>query len=300
MITSEEWDMTTPSLHARLLLACDCAYEITRGGKFESASPYWSPIGFAADVQAILQGGINACLVGSIPEGILIAFRGTLYPLGPGDWIRDWAHDFDIMPMHLPGKAGSVHSGFWSALETLWPALTKAVDAIDPVKGRSLLLTGHSKGGALAILASWRAETMWNRQVSQVVTFASPRVGDGTFSGQFERLQINHVRFEYGDDIVPHLPPDPRLAALLTHLPGLPGTFHAFDYQHTGNLLYQPEAGLLQGDSLWLEADRLARLALRLAEGPAGLVAMAAAHARVEEGVARASHGYERAVRWQR
>jgi hypothetical protein len=284
------------SLHARLLCACNCAYEIGEEGLFSPVSSYRPPIGFAPGVQAILQKGLHACLVGSIPEGILIAFRGTLNPFGPGDWIRDWVHDFEVKPVSLPGQIGSIHSGFWSALETLWPLLTKTLDAIDPQLERPLFLTGHSKGGALATLAAWRARSLWNRPVGEVVTFASPRVGDGAFRKTYEAAGIAQTRYEYGDDLVPHLPPDLRLVALLARLPNLPRAFPAFDYQHVGKLLYLAEGDALPGDSLSVERERVKRLARLLAKGPRGLAVMVAAHARIEDGIARASRGYEQAV----
>ncbi len=288
--------MPLHSLHARLLCACDCAYEIVEEGVFKPVSTYRPPIGFAPEVQAILQKGLHACLVGSIPEGILIAFRGTLYPFGPGDWIRDWAHDFEVKPMSLPGEIGSVHSGFWSALDTLWPHLTKAVDAIDPQQERPLFLAGHSKGGALATLAAWRARSLWNRPVGEVVTFASPRAGDAAFRKTYEAAGIDQTRYEYGDDLVPHLPPDLQLVALLTRLPYLPGAFPAFDYQHVGKLLYRAEGGALPGDPMTVARERVKRLTRLFAKGPRGLAVMVAAHARIEDGIARASNGYEQAV----
>ena len=288
--------MSILSLHARLLCACDCAYEIAEEGNFSPVSSYRPPVGFAPEVHAIIQKGLHACLVGSIPEGILIAFRGTLYPFGPGAWIQDWAHDFEVKPVSLPGNLGSVHSGFWSGLELLWPFLAKTVDAIDPQQERALFLTGHSKGGALATLAAWRARSLWNRPVGEVVTFASPRVGDDAFRKLYEAAGISQTRYEYGDDLVPHLPPDLRLVALLTRLPQLPRAFPNYDYQHVGKLLYQAEGGSLPGDPLSVERERVKRLARLFAKGPRGLAVMVEAHVRIEDGIARASRGYEQAV----
>jgi Lipase (class 3) len=59
----------------------------------------------------------------------------------------------------------------------------------------------------LAFLAAYR---LWKNNFSPAgtYTFAAPRVGDAGFAALFDdKLKSSTWRFEYRDDIVPHLPP---------------------------------------------------------------------------------------------
>jgi Lipase (class 3) len=76
----------------------------------------------------------------------------------------------------------------------------------------TLYLTGHSLGGALAVLAA--AEMSSNvdfesnglrRSLRGVYTYGQPMVGNATFCERFQRL-FTPFRHVYGHDIVPHLP----------------------------------------------------------------------------------------------
>ena len=88
-----------------------------------------------------------------------------------------------------------------------------------PVK--SLIVTGHSLGSALATLytlenAAKRARTSATAfpNVTDLYTFASPRIGDGTFAEAFDKLPITSWRIVNELDIVPNLPPP----ILFTHV----------------------------------------------------------------------------------
>ncbi len=86
---------------------------------------------------------------------------------------------------------------------------------------KSLVVTGHSLGSALATLyamknAAQRAQTSASAfpNVTDLYTFASPRVGDGTFAAAFDKLAITSWRIINEMDIVPKLPPP----ILFTHV----------------------------------------------------------------------------------
>ena len=74
-------------------------------------------------------------------------------------------------------------------------------EALD--KKRKLVIAGHSLGGATATLI---ADLIYpNNQNIALITAGSPRPGGRKLK---ERLKnVEHLRFVYGDDIVPKTPP---------------------------------------------------------------------------------------------
>ncbi|KAJ1698281.1 hypothetical protein LUZ63_006793 [Rhynchospora breviuscula] len=172
---------------------------------------------------------------------ILISFRGT----EPFD-ADDWCTDFDYSWYHIP-QLGKIHMGFLEALGlgTRDQISTVQLSLQDPKsfsenrdkrnayyavrnKLRSLLkmhpnakfiVTGHSLGGALAILFPaillFHEETEIVERLLAVSTFGQPRVGDA----QLERFMEAHVchpvdkyfRVVYCNDLIPRIPYDDRM-----------------------------------------------------------------------------------------
>jgi hypothetical protein len=141
----------------------------------------------------------------------IVTFRGTLPPsLAPGsDVFRialDWLNDGNIALVKGQDLAGRVHQGFLAALDALWPSIEQLNLKAVVQSGKALLLTGHSKGGALMYLAAYRL-VQQGIPVTVAYSFAAPRTGDTAFASAFDQ-RVPHVwRFEYQDDLVPHVPP---------------------------------------------------------------------------------------------
>jgi predicted lipase len=163
----------------------------------------------------------SACAV--IAEGhgaTFVTFAGS-DPGKPQDWITD----FEAMP-----SPDDLHSGFKKAVETVWPAIQTAL-AKRAAPAQPLFFTGHSLGGALAILAASRAPLEPNVKKVVVYTFGSPRTGgDEFFVDYTKRLGDSTFRLIHGTDIVPTVP------LTLLHV-----------YRHVGHAVQCQSGGLFDG-----------------------------------------------------
>jgi len=161
----------------------------------------------------------------------VLAFRGT----DPASVVTILS---DAEAMQRPFGGHMVHAGFFANVEAIWDDVTDLLEAARakrhvaeggehvPLAGRleTLYVTGHSLGGAMAVLAAARLlrggyEGLDPQKViGGVYTFGQPMVGDSGFASfcesAFGRKLFRHV---YRSDVVPHLPPKSR-----------------FDYAHTG------------------------------------------------------------------
>jgi hypothetical protein len=150
------------TLDCRMLSASVCAYYITLDGTFDPAAsaPYYDAVGYtAAPVPFVAGDDIDACLVGTNGDGVILAFRGTLppAPLTIAS-LLDWMGDFTADPISVEGIQGKVHQGFWDDLSLMWEPVLAEIKKQMTANGQKLPLyiTGHSKGGALASLAAIR------------------------------------------------------------------------------------------------------------------------------------------------
>jgi len=218
--------------------------------------------------------GIDGCLVGQIEDGLILAFRGTIpFDLESPPSVQDWVSDFHAVPISVTGFPGAVHAGFSGALTALWPDITAELQrqSAGAPPGRPLLITGHSKGGAMAALAAWALKAIAGTPPLKVVTFAAAKPGDANFRAAYQAAGIDHIRYEYNIDIVPHLPLsdggflDVLAKFPLTALPWFHDLFtdmERFDYQPVGTLQYIEGNGQIVDDSPQLRAQRDQTLAV--------------------------------------
>lgn len=269
--------ITNPlTLDCRLLAASVCTYYVLQNGPFDETNckNYYQAANYASTPVGFVGGDeqINACLVGTINDAgggpaVLLAFRGTLPVTDPPTFqeILDWFNDADDTPMSAPNIPGQVHTGFWTALQTLWPAAIAEVRKQMGAGGGSLPLyiTGHSKGGAMASLAAAQCVASEKITPAAVYTYASPMTGDVDFASWYNGLAFPDTRYEYTDDIVPHLPPSPYVADLFAYLPVVGPWFQKmakYNYTSVGTLKFIDWSGQIEGDSLGLWLKRFASL----------------------------------------
>ena len=139
-------------------------------------------------------------------EAIVVAFRGT-QPNRPMDWFVD----FRATRGHWDHNIGEVHDGFYAALRQVW-GVTLANGEVLPRRlvnrgNKTIWITGHSLGGALAELCAAQAMFVSRIPVQGVYTFGQPRVGNKDFASAVnEKLGSGIYRFVNDRDIVPRVP----------------------------------------------------------------------------------------------
>jgi triacylglycerol lipase len=143
----------------------------------------------------------SACMVAAAGRNAtVISFAGT-DPLKIEDYITDFS--FIRSPADL-------HSGFQAAVESVWDKIKRVIEQ-RPASEQLLFFTGHSLGGALAIIAAERAMRELNATATAVYTFGSPRAGGSEFFGRYTpRLGDLTFRLVHGTDLVATVPPTLR------------------------------------------------------------------------------------------
>ena len=174
------------------------------------------------------------------PEGrtgtgiLVLSFRGT-----ESKKIKDWLTDLDARKTNSRGVG--VHTGFWNA----WGLVKQQIqEDIAPLTGEgyTLYITGHSLGGALALIAT---REIGNDSTGACYTFGQPRVSEYGFARD---IKTPIYRVVNASDIVPRMPPMliHRLLTFILSIPVIvfPGkswvlrALKQFFYVHHGDMRY--------------------------------------------------------------
>jgi len=128
-------------------------------------------------------------------EDAVVTCRGT----EPHDW-NDVRADLDLGSV-MAETAGWVHRGFQREVDDLWPRLEQALMS----NRRPLWFTGHSLGGAMAVICAGRCKLSYIRSNPRALfTFGSPRLGSWRYVNYVE---IEAYRWVNNNDIISRLPP---------------------------------------------------------------------------------------------
>ncbi len=188
--------------------------------KFTLVKPFSVSIPLVADTQAYLA---RLDVSGRDPF-LVLAFRGT-EATKPTDLKTD-LHAEPLVLGALGGPGGSqfiaagvelqtpperlwpkvkVHPGFWSAFEAVKAEIETELDKNPSLP---LYITGHSLGGALAVVATYALKS---DRIAATYTFGGPRVGNLQFG---QRIKPPVYRVINASDIVPRIPPGVIVDAL--------------------------------------------------------------------------------------
>lgn len=102
--------------------------------------------------------GVDACYVAETAGSIVVAFRGTLMPTFQGDVtydvnaVLDCFNNLRAKPISTAEFPGKVHEGFYTSVKNLLTTgFVQDVKARQQAQKKALVVTGYSKGAALAL-----------------------------------------------------------------------------------------------------------------------------------------------------
>eukprot|EP00117_Sycon_ciliatum_P027290 scpid89418/ scgid22208/ Lipase; Triacylglycerol lipase len=142
-------------------------------------------------------------------RSLVVAIRGTDGP-NLQNWLSVNLRFCKCPPNHLfPCTHGQVHCGFYNAYKTvrdqIWNHISRARNIYHVAPDR-IYVTGHSMGGALAVLAA--LDLRVNRHLSPVMmNYGSPRVGDLCFAAYYSNHVTKSIRVAHRLDPATEVPP---------------------------------------------------------------------------------------------
>lgn len=167
-------------------------------------------------------------------DRIIIAFRGTKEP---ADWLTDLC--FKQQGMASDGDGRRVHRGFMSAQIEIGRIVRAVILDSDRRGGLPVFVTGHSLGGALAVLEAH--ELAENGFEVHLCTFGQPRVGSSELMQEVWEKTKSYWRLVNNNDVVPRSPPSDwnfAHAGLLHHI------------SHDGQVMANPSWWVMMADRI--------------------------------------------------
>ena len=158
----------------------------------------------AKEVRPVVNGSSHG-VVASNDEVVVIAFRGTTSD--PADWLTDAR----IVMKRVAN--GRMHAGFYAATDIIFNgAYDEAVR--QGAERKSVWITGHSLGGAMAIAFAYRAANDKKLVPAGIITFGQPLVVTTSLAQELlDTFKSRYARFVNHRDPVTRLIPTFRHAA---------------------------------------------------------------------------------------
>lgn len=136
---------------------------------------------------------------------IIVGFRGTV-----ATSLTNWASNLNADPDSVWSqcRACKVHSGFWNNYRSISSDLLRVVRNLRArYPSASLTFTGHSLGGAMAIIGAVDFRVRHGIFVNRVFTFGEPRAGNEEFAAYAKRQVGALWRITNKQDLIVHVPP---------------------------------------------------------------------------------------------
>ncbi len=202
-------DIADPRNGAILATACQLAYYPAEAG----IAAFRDELGLSARLVSVNN---TQAYLATNDQHIVVAFRGSEDPTnldGLKDWFLTNALNLLIHPegklstdFLAAGVGAKFHQGFVFAITDIWDELFPLVEAEVKAKDRGFWVTGHSLGGALALLGAWLFKRRF-LPVDAVFTYGAPMVGNQQVADAFNREFPGKIfRYVNAPDPVPLLP----------------------------------------------------------------------------------------------
>mmetsp|Transcript_5531 Transcript_5531/g.6494 ORF Transcript_5531/g.6494 Transcript_5531/m.6494 type:complete len:303 (-) Transcript_5531:1927-2835(-) len=183
-----------------------CKVCLSGNGKFISAPPPLSNVIVFEDKQRV-----NQAFVGFDHNNkrIIVSFQGTVN-------VKETLEDLDVIPVKSYCVKCKVHSGFFNAFQSIGKSIISIVGKYSKrYKSKSIFLTGHSLGAAMACHAALHLHEIDQEYILTGYTFGQPRLGNKHFS-YFMREKVPHwFRIVNFKDPIPALVP--KIDSLFYH-----------------------------------------------------------------------------------
>jgi len=194
---SQPVDVPLPGYHGGLASLCALASMLAYKPA-EECHRVLGPNGLSEERIKKIEQQNHSCTILGYDDFIVVAFRGT-----DVSELADWKTNWHSKPVQ--GPWGLVHGGYLAAVDLLWNDVSAAVRQLRH-REQKLLMTGHSMGGALAVLAAARFEMDGTMAVESIYTFGQPAVAEPAFTSELERrLSHRYFRFVHSVDSIPNL-----------------------------------------------------------------------------------------------
>jgi len=167
---------------------------------FAEFKKVFAPLGLDVCAKLVDKAAGTAGVVLASPDLIVIVFRGT-------ENLLDWRTNMRLAWTELQGGV-KVHTGFFGAYKPIRDLLFEKVRDLIQAKPRPVYITGHSLGGALAVMATAELanhdEAVVRDSIAACYTFGCPKAGDRSFD---QYVKVPLYRITNGVDLVPAVPP---------------------------------------------------------------------------------------------
>jgi hypothetical protein len=177
------------------------AYETDEPKKIEDILRSWK----LRLVDGVISAEIRTVLPIASTHAFVAAGRGATFITFAGTdpvVLANWISDFDTRLTSM-GLAQGYAEAASIVLDRLKEVLAKSSNA-----EQRLFLSGHSLGGALAVVAASRLTSNAPIPVDAVYTFGMPRPGSGEFARDYNTsLGMRTYRLVHGGDLVPTVAP---------------------------------------------------------------------------------------------
>lgn len=158
-------------------------------------------------------------------QTVLVCFRGTSSFTNVVADTKVWRTIYPPkQDVRLPGTQSAVHTGFiesWTSNGLNERVIAKVIDILSAEgfdkRSSKVIISGHSLGGALAVLAAYDIALKCGLFKQQILcyTFGAPRVGNIAFATDYDSHVPNTWQVINDNDVVPKIP---RFGMLYRHV----------------------------------------------------------------------------------